>query len=486
MTSARDVNFSALYTRRVATAALHATVARGHAALERGRGSEAVQILAPLLRSGSLTREDEFSVRAALAEGWLLQDDLAQAATALGRAPDALRERLSDAQLSALWRLHGRIAYARGDKSRAIALHSRALKHAELAHESRAIGLAHYELALCYKQVGDSAIVREHLTEAASALHAAGDRRHLALVQSLSAVLLAQAGRLDEATAALRQGERLAVAIPAEDVLAGIVHNQANVALIRHQHEQALTLAERSVAINQAVGANHGLAVALATLGQILVQLGDLERAEQVLTRTLEVRSRVRFNETTGAVFDTLAQIHLMRGSYERASEYLRLAGDAYGAYGSQTMRWYEWSLKVLEVRVAIRRGDYRQALEMADALTAATGVPPAEAIQADLAACEALIADGRLPEAEARLRHCEGHVDPRTSPGTWGEFLRLRGAVRERSGQYSAAFHDFAQSANVFELLGERYQGALSHLALGRLSARVGPRASAQKYQDL
>ena len=148
---------------------------------------------------GALTREDELAVRSALAEAWLLQDDLVQAAAALGRPPDALREPIPDAQLSTLWRLHGRITFARGEQSRAIALHSRALKHAELAHESRAIGLAHYELALCYKQVGDSGIVREHLTEAASALHAAGDRRHLALVHSLSAVLLAQSGRTDEA-----------------------------------------------------------------------------------------------------------------------------------------------------------------------------------------------------------------------------------------------------------------------------------------------
>ena len=174
-----------------------------------------------------------------------------QAAAALGRPPDALREPIPDAQLSTLWRLHGRITFARGEQSRAIALHSRALKHAELAHDSRAIGLAHYELALCYKQVGDSGIVREHLTEAASALHAAGDRRHLALVHSLSAVLLAQSGRTDEATTALRQGERLAMAIQADDVLAGIVHNQANVALMRHHHEQALALAERSVALHE-------------------------------------------------------------------------------------------------------------------------------------------------------------------------------------------------------------------------------------------
>ncbi len=470
----------------MATATVHSTLGRANAALERGRGAEAAQLLQPLVRSGSLPRDVELSVRGALAEAFLLQDDLVQAGSALGRPPDTLREPISDALLSALWRLHGRITFARGEQSRAIALHSRALKHAELAHDSRAIGLAHYELALCYKQVGDSGIVREHLTEAASALHAAGDRRHLALVHSLSAVLLAQSGRSDEAMAALRQGERLAMAIQADDVLAGIVHNQANVTLMRHRHDQALALAERSVAIHQTLGSGHGLAVALATLGQIFVQLGDLERAEQILTRTLEVRSQVQFHETTGAVFDTLAQIHLMRGSYERASEYLRLAGEAYGAYGTHTMRWYEWSLKVLGVKLAIRRGAFDEAVRMADELAAAPGVPASDAIQADLAGCEALLAAGRMAEAERRLESCEARLDPRTSPANWGEFLRIRGAVHEQGSRQSAAYHDFAQSANVFELLGERYQAALSQLALGRLSVTSGSRATAQRYLDL
>src|SRR5213593_1466093 len=268
------------YTPHVVTATIPSSLARANAALERGRGAEAVQLLTQLLRSGSLARQDELAIRSGMAEAWLLQDDLAQAAAALGRPPDALREQIPSARLSTLWRLHGRIAMARGEQSRAIALHTRALKQAELAHDSRAIGLAHLELGLCYKQVGDIGTVREHLTEAASALHAAGDRRHVALVHSLSAVLLAQSGRYDEATAALRQAERLALAIQADDVLAAIVHNQANVALMRHRHEQALALAERSVSLHQNIGSGHGLAVALATLGQICVLLGDLERAE--------------------------------------------------------------------------------------------------------------------------------------------------------------------------------------------------------------
>jgi tetratricopeptide (TPR) repeat protein len=358
------------------------------------------------------------------------------------------------------------------------------LKHAELAHDSRAIGLAHYELALCYKQVGDSGIVREHLTEAASALHAAGDRRHLALVHSLSAVLLAQAGRSEEAAAALRHGERLATVIQADDVLAGIVHNQANVALMRHQHDQALALAERSVALHETLGSGHGLAVALATLGQIFVQLGELERAERILTRTLEVRSPVQFHETTGAVFDTLAQIHLMRGSYERAGEYLRHASEAYGAYGTQTMRWYEWSLKVLGVKLAIRQDKFDEALAMAEELARTPGVPPGESIQADLATCEALVASNRIAEAERRIEACETRLDPRTAPGNWGEFLRIRGTVHERSGRPSDAYHDFAQSVNVFELLGERYHAALSQLALGRLGTATNTR-SAERHLE-
>jgi hydrogenase-4 transcriptional activator len=466
--------------------AVHSTTARAHAALERGCGAEATRLLLPMVRARPLKREDELALRAALAEAWLLRDDLVQAAAALGRPPDTLHEKISEAQLSTLWRLHGRLTFARGEQSRAIALHARALKHAELAHEPRAIGLAHYELALGYKQVGDSGIVRDHLTEAASALHAAGDRRHLALVHSLSAVLLAQSGRCDEATAALRQGERLAAAIHADDVLAGIVHNQANVALMRHRHEEALVLAERSVALHQTLGSGHGLAVALATLGQILVRLGDLERAEQILTRTLEVRSPVQFHETTGAVFDTLAQIHLMRGSYERAGEYLQLAGDAYGAYGAQTMRWYEWSLKVLGVKLAIRRGAYDEALAMADDLAGAPGVPLSDAVRADLAASEALAAAGRVGDAARRLDSCEDRLDPRGAPGNWGEFLRIRGLVHERSDRPSAAHHDFAQSATVFDLLGERYQAALSQLALGRLAAKAGTIGTAERYLAL
>jgi hydrogenase-4 transcriptional activator len=452
-------------------------------ALDQGRGAHATTLLVRALKNPGLGREEQIQIRCALADAWLLQDDIRQATDALGRPPEA-RERLDPARLSDLWRMHGRLAAARGEPSRGIAFLTRALQAAGRAHDSRAIGLAHFELGLCYRQVGDTAIVREHLTQAASALHAVGDRRHLAMVHSLSGITLAQEGRLEEAMAALAQAERLALLVEAGDVLATVCGNQANVALMQHRHDQALTLAERSVELQQRGGTPHGLGVALASLGQICVRLGSLNRAEEALNRALDVRSPLQFmRETTGAVFDTLAQIHLIRGEHEAASRCLQKAREAYGEYGSQTSRWYQWSLLVLEARLALRRGQPGPAVALASDVAKAPDAPPGYLLQAELIAVEALLASNLNEEAQRRLDAVSGRISPTAMSGTWGESLRLRGRLNRAVGRSTEAYHDFGQSVSVFELLGERHQAGLSYLELGRLAAAAGARSRASRY---
>ena len=456
---------------------------RVQAALERGHATEATQFLAQALRSTSITREDELAIRCTLAEAWFLQDDITQASAALGRPPDALRETIPPALAAHLWRLHGRVAAARGEQSRAIALHSRALRQAELAHEPRAIGLAHFELARCYKQVGDTGTMRDHFAAAASALHAVGDKRNLALVHSLSGSALAQGGRWDEALTVYRQAERLAATVQADDVLAIVCGNQANVAMMRHRYDEALALAERSVSLHEQFPPGHGLAVALATLGQICIRLGALARADAALQRALEVRRALLFHETTGAIFDSLAQVHLIRGSYDQAEEYLQKAREAYGAYDRQTPRWYDWSLQLLDARLALRRGALEQAVARADALVRTPSIPPADLLHAHLIAAEALLEAGRLRDAEQRLELVVARLDPRTTPGAWAELLRVRAELHAQTAQPGDAYHELAQSISTFELLGERYEAARSQLVLGRLAARAGARSIADRH---
>jgi DNA-binding NtrC family response regulator/tetratricopeptide (TPR) repeat protein len=459
--------------------ALPDTLGQATEALRQGRGADAAGLLVRALKQPGLARDESAQVRCALAEAWFQQDDVRQAADALGDPPEE-RERLHPLRLAELWRLHARLAIARGEASRAIALLGRALKQAERAHDSRAIGLTHYELGLCYRHVGDTAIVREHISQAASALHAAGDQRNLALVHSLSGVSLAQDGRLDEAMAALRQAERLALMVRAGDVVATVCGNQANVAMMQHRHDHALALAERSVELQEESGTPHGLGIALASLGQISVRLGNLRRAEQVLNRALDVRSPMQFmRETTGAVFDTLAQIHLIRGDYEQAGRCLQRSREAYG----DASRWYHWSVRVLEARVALRRRDAAQALAIATEIARAADAPPAYATQAQLIAVEALLASGRVGDAEERLQGAGDKVPAAGMSGTWGEFLRLRGRVHAVTGRATEAYHDLGQSVSVFELLGERYQAGLSYRELGKLAGAAGARSRAGRY---
>ena len=452
-------------------------------ALAQGRGADASSFLVRALKRPGLPLNEQIQIRCALAEAWLLQDDIRQATEALGRPPEA-RERIDPARLSDLWRMHGRVAAARGESSRGVAFLSKALAAAERAHESRAIGLVHYELALCYRQVGDTVIVREHLTQAASALHAAGDRRQLAMVHSLSGVTLAQEGRLDEAMTALRQAERLAVMVDAGDVLATICGNQANVALMQHRHDQALSLAERSVELQEQAGTPHGLGVALASLGQICVRLGNLKRAEEALNRALDVRSPLQFmRETTGAAFDSLAQIHLIRGEYDAAARCLQKARESYGEHGTQTSRWYQWSVRANEARLALRRKDFRSALALAAAIAQSADTPPNYVLHAELISIDALLAADRVDEAQQQLDRIGTRINPAAMSGIWGEYLRLRGRLRRVASRSTEAYHDFGQSVSVFDLLGERYQAGLGYLELGRLAAAAGARSKANRY---
>jgi DNA-binding NtrC family response regulator/tetratricopeptide (TPR) repeat protein len=280
--------------------------------------------------------------------------------------------------------------------------------------------------------------------------------------------------------AALRQAERLALMVRAGDVVAIVCGNQANVAMMQHRHDQALALAERSVELQEEAGTPHGLGIALASLGQISVRLGNLRRAEQVLNRALDVRSPLQFmRETTGAVFDTLAQIHLVHGNIDEASRCLQRSREAYG----DSSRWYQWSVLALEARLALRRGEPAAALAAAAQLSHTEDAPAVYAAQAELIAVEALLASGRRDEAERRLNDAGGHMAAAGMSSVWGEFLRLRGRVHAQAARATDAYHDLGQSVSVFELLGERYQAGLSYLELGKLAGNAGARSRASRY---
>ena len=354
-----------------------------------------------------------------------------------------------------------------------MAYHDRALSLATRAHNTAAEGLAQLHVALAYQQLGESGLAQTHVQAALSALAACGNARAEAQAHGLSGVLLAQAGRYDEATAALQQAEDCATRAEATDVLALTYGNQANVCLLQQRHDEAWQLAQRSVAAHEQHGSTTGLATALATLGQIEVQRGHLQAAEAVLHRALALQPSSPSHETIGAIFDTLAQVHLIRGHEAENGAALQQARAAYGAFGRHSSRWYDRSVRRLEARMALRRGDAAGALRAADAM-AAEAAPAPDAVNAALLAIEALVALSRGDEADERLERLTPAVEARDMPAAWAALLAVRSLVREAHSRRADAARDAAQAAALFSALGDPYQAAHAHLTAGRVLTRL------------
>ncbi|MBI4476648.1 MAG: tetratricopeptide repeat protein, partial [Acidobacteria bacterium] len=454
-----------------------------HIALTRGRGAEAAGRLRRLARMPGLPAELRTATRIGLARAWLLQGQIQEARRALGPTPDKAGEAAEPSQLSALWCLHAQIAFRSGERSRAIALLGRALKYAETAHDSHAIGLARSELAQCYRHVGELAIVREHVSQATAALAAAGDHRHLALALTVTAVTAAQSGRLDEACSTLVQAEGEATLDEADDVLGLVCNNQANIAFIQHQHDKARELYERSVALAERCFPTYVLSISLASLGQCYVQIGELDRAETALKRALDARTQIQFHEITGAVYDSLAQMHLVRGEYETVESCLEQAFAAYGEFGKRAAHWYAWSPRALAVKLALRRGNTDEALRLSDEIAKAAGVPSTDRLDAELVACETLLLCDRVQDAEARLSRFKEQLDANPSVPAYGAYLRLRGQLRARLGRIVEAYHDLDQSISLFDLIHHPYEAGLSERALGEVLLAAGEHSEASRH---
>src|SRR4029079_13994068 len=158
-----------------------------------------------------------------------------------------------------------------------------------------------------------------------------------------------------------------------------------------------------------------------ARLAQITVRVGTLRRAEQALTRALDVRSPLQFmRETTGGVFDTLEQIHLVRGNPDEANRCLQRSREAYG----DSKPWYQWSVQVLEARLALRRGDPAAALAAAGQIADADDALASYVTQRERMAAEALLASGRRQDAETRLTEATPSLSTAGISSAWGEFL--------------------------------------------------------------
>jgi tetratricopeptide (TPR) repeat protein len=103
--------------------------------------------------------------------------------------------------------------------------------------------------------------------------------------------------------------------------------------------ERAVEYYERSLAIKEKVGDEHGMAPTLNNLGLVYKAKGEWERAIEYYERSLAIKEKVGDEHGMSTTFNNLGSVYQAKGEWERAIEYygrslaiLEKVGDEVGA----------------------------------------------------------------------------------------------------------------------------------------------------------
>ena len=169
--------------------------------------------------------------------------------------------------------------------------------------------------------------------------------------------------------------------------------------------------------------------MALASLGQICVRLGSLNRAEEALNALLDVRSPLQFmRETTGAVFDSLAQIHLIRGQHEEADRCLLKRARSLRRARIANRPLVSMVIAGPAGACGVAPGQPGPAVALASDVAKSVDAPPGYVLQAELIAVEALLASNLVEEAQRRLDAVAGRISPTAMSALGANFCACAG----------------------------------------------------------
>jgi adenylate cyclase len=197
---------------------------------------------------------------------------------------------------------------------------------------------------------GDFEPALEHAVAAQEIFEDQENLRGLATALRIVGDAYTQAGRFDEAVAALQRGLAVAERVGSADEIGGCLINLGRAESGRGAHVAAMGHDRRAIEEFERIGHGSGRAVGYANLADKLARVGNLDEALTWCDKALDLARSIGHPLSIADVYDTMAYIHLQRGdladaaarSEEAASLYLEM-GAAPQAANSLEMAADAW-----------------------------------------------------------------------------------------------------------------------------------------------
>jgi DNA-binding NtrC family response regulator/tetratricopeptide (TPR) repeat protein len=372
-----------------------------------------------------------------------------------------------------------------GDHPKAIALLNSALRAAVDNSANQEIGWAYAALARVYRNLNEYTIARDHAHNALEHFRHTGDWRGLA--ESYFGIGLAELfeGNYEPSLDHLRQALSLIGDRTAPYLQGKIYTNMAGACWFLKRPQEGVGYLEKAIGYYECTEHKANATDGYNNLGSTLILIGDWDRAQEALEHALALASETdELKAKIPMILDSLAELLMLRGDRESAMNSLERAVDLSKEHGN---KWYAWQpvrslaryhLMMEEARPALAHA--RRALELGEAIGDKQAI-----CESRLLLAEAHLVDHDPEQCRSQLELLtETMADPNGNLALAGECQRLHGLLALVNGDRTRAAHHFGRSTSIFEMLGDRYRGALSHYWQGRAYEIVQPERAAEHFE--
>ena len=364
-----------------------------------------------------------------------------------------------------------------GDYPKAIALLNATLREAIEQGNDQQSGAACVALARVYRSISEYTISRDFLNKALEYYRHEGDWRGLGEVYLGFGLVDVYEGHYESALGQYEQALKLVGERAAPQMLGRIYANMGGACWFIKRPHDGIRYLEKAVHYYERTEHKANGAICYNNLGINLTLVGDWERAQEALKRSLELAFEVdRHNAQVPMILNSLGELRVLTGELEEAQSLLQRALNLAIDHGN---KWYEGQARRTLGRCLLIIGDDARALVEGEGALAL-----AEQIGDRQALCESHLLLAELHLRQSKNAECTEQLQKVALKTTEsvadlaiaGAAQRIHGLLRVAQKDGTRAIYHFSRSVSIFEMLGDRYSSALAHYELGMAYVPLQP----------
>jgi hydrogenase-4 transcriptional activator len=386
------------------------------------------------------------------------------------------RERLSDETQT---RIATQLAIAfsnAGDQPKAITLLKDILKKAEAEELAPLRGSIEIALARVYRKLSEYPICRDHAERALAHFRTNGDWLGMAEAYREIANSLHQEGNSEKAIEYFELGIKIIGNNLAPFMLGKLYTDMSGAYWFLRRPQDGIECLEKSIRFFDQTEHVLNTVIAYNNLGINLMLIGEWQKAEEIITRALDLAEEQEHSHAAG-ILDSLGELKILRGEHADAEELLTSAIER---AKKDKRAWYEiQSLRNL-ARCYLAQGKYSKAIAKAEETIAYSKKLGDShfANMAGLVLAESRLRQGGVEECEEALHTIE-QSDPESDFYVLGHIQRIRGLAALEDNDTELSIHHFSRGLTIFEAAEDLYHtGLLNYLLGANLEERDAKRA--------